>query len=180
MKIQGETEGDDPYEPIVCRMKVTNFDVVDPPLLGRLLTIASLHGILGMLGDGLAVDEFSGEFSLQNKAITIESMRAYGSSLGLTGSGEIDFVTQAMDLNGAIIPAYLVTSLPGKIPFIGKALVGRKEEGLVAITYRMKGPIREPEITVNPASVLAPGFLRKMFDIVPQNLGVRDATGPIE
>ncbi len=36
-------------------------------------------------------------------------------------------------------------------------------EGLLAVTYRMTGDLGDPEVSVNPLSVLAPGFLRGLF-----------------
>ena len=68
-------------------------------------------------------------------------------------------------LEGTIAPAYIVNSILGNIPVIGEFLQGGKGEGIFAATYKAKGSLDEPEITVNPLSALAPGFLRGMFDI---------------
>ena len=48
---------------------------------------------------------------------------------------------------------------------LGNLLVGRKGEGVFAINYDVKGPVREPVVTVNPLTALAPGFLRNFFSI---------------
>ena len=52
-----------------------------------------------------------------------------------------------------------------KIPILGRLLVGREGEGLFAVTYTMKGDLKDPRVVVNPLSALAPGFLRRMFFI---------------
>ena len=44
---------------------------------------------------------------------------------------------------------------------IGDILTGG--DALFAATYSMKGPSSNPKITMNPLSVLAPGFLRKIL-----------------
>jgi len=31
------------------------------------------------------------------------------------------------------------------------------------MTYKLSGPLDDPEIAINPLSVLAPGFLRDLF-----------------
>jgi hypothetical protein len=44
-------------------------------------------------------------------------------------------------------------------------LSGGKGEGLIAVTYRLTGKLADPQVAVNPASVLTPGFLRGIFDL---------------
>ena len=68
-----------------------------------------------------------------------------------------------MDLDGTIVPLYGVNWTIGQIPIIGQLLRGSKGEGAFAVTYGMRGPVGEPEISVNPLSALAPGFLRELF-----------------
>jgi hypothetical protein len=42
-------------------------------------------------------------------------------------------------------------------------LTGGEGEGLLAVTYHMTGDLGDPEVSVNPLSALAPGFLRGLF-----------------
>ncbi len=51
----------------------------------------------------------------------------------------------------------------GKIPVVGKVFSGKEGGGLFAATYGVKGTYDNPEISFNPLSVLAPGFLRDVF-----------------
>ena len=46
---------------------------------------------------------------------------------------------------------------------LGELLTGGEGEGLFAATYQVGGTTDEPDISVNPLSVLAPGFLRRLF-----------------
>jgi hypothetical protein len=66
---------------------------------------------------------------------------------------------------GTLVPAYTINSVLGEIPLIGTLLVGRKGEGIFALTYGISGSVEEPVITVNPLSALAPGFLRNFFAV---------------
>jgi hypothetical protein len=50
-----------------------------------------------------------------------------------------------------------------KIPLVGQ-LLGGENEGLFSINYHAYGPIAAPEVTYNPLSAVAPGFLRKLFE----------------
>jgi len=50
------------------------------------------------------------------------------------------------------------------IPVIGEALSGGKGEGVFAATYKVEGTYPENvDVSVNPLSMLAPGFLRNVF-----------------
>ncbi len=68
-----------------------------------------------------------------------------------------------MTLEGTIVPFFSVNRVLEKIPLIGGILVGRKGEGLVGVTYNIKGEFGDPKISVDPASVLAPGHPAEDF-----------------
>ena len=53
--------------------------------------------------------------------------------------------------------------MPGSIPLLG-ALFGGRDEGLFGITYRLFGPLDDPQFSMNPISALAPGIFRKIFE----------------
>ncbi|MBY0422532.1 MAG: hypothetical protein K2Q06_09520, partial [Parvularculaceae bacterium] len=55
-------------------------------------------------------------------------------------------------------------SMLGAAPVIGPVLVGRKGEGVVALSYDVKGRSDAPVVTVDPLSALAPGILRRLFE----------------
>ena len=46
---------------------------------------------------------------------------------------------------------------------------GRENEGVLGITYAVQGKTSNPDVVVNPISMLAPGFLRQIleFDQAP-------------
>lgn len=67
-----------------------------------------------------------------------------------------------MRFNGTLIPLRGVNTILGGIPIIGDILGG--ENGIFAITFEAQGPLDNPSISVNPLSVLAPGFLREIFE----------------
>ena len=58
----------------------------------------------------------------------------------------------------------MVNSILGEIPLLGDILTGGDEGGgIFAVTYSVHGPRDEPDVTVDPLSVLAPGYLRELF-----------------
>ena len=72
-----------------------------------------------------------------------------------------------MAISGAFIPAFGLNNMPGSIPLLG-ALFGGRNEGLFGITYRLFGPLDEPQLTMNPISALAPGIFRKISSSVSE------------
>ena len=141
------------------------FRVADAPSFARLLTIASLTGINDTIsGQGISFDRLSFPFVFAKDVATITEARAVGSELGITATGTVDFKKDAIDINGTIIPAYTINSLLGNIPLIGTILTGEKGGGIFAASYNLRGPVEKPEMSVNPLSALAPGFLRNLLN----------------
>ena len=102
-------------------------------------------------------------------------MSAHGSSIGLTATGDIDFKAGEINVSGTIVPFRVISRFLEIIPVIGLFIVGGKDEGLVGVRYNLKGKLDDPQISVNPASILAPGFLRSFFGIL--NVGGGAKTG---
>jgi hypothetical protein len=95
--------------------------------------------------------------------ITISNAAMRGAALGATASGTINIPGSKMAISGALIPVFGLNNVPGSIPLLG-ALFGGRDEGLFGITYRMYGPLDEPQFSMNPISALAPGIFRKIFE----------------
>ena len=161
LRITGEAL---PGQPIQASLEVLDFTMIDAPVLGRLLLVASLTGIFeGLTSDGIGFDRMVGDFTLGGGRATTELIRAYGASLGLTAKGTLDYGRSELELDGAIVPVYGLNRILNEIPLIGTILTGGEGEGFVAFTYEMTGPLDEPRISVNPLSALAPGWLRGIF-----------------
>ncbi len=82
----------------------------------------------------------------------------------MTGDGYVDLKNRVVDLDGVLVPAYTANSALGSIPVIGDIFVGKKGEGIFALSYAVKGPFKQTQIGVNPFSALTPGFLRQIFE----------------
>jgi len=162
------------------RAQIKDFNLVEAPVLARLLSVASLTGIVDELrGEGISFSTLSVPFSYADATLTITDGEMYGSSLGLTGEGTYSFANSLMDFDGTLIPAYTLNSLLSSIPLIGPILTGgEKGGGIFAATYSFQGPVATATPQVNPLAALAPGFLRHIFDIfkpkAPQEARVPD------
>ncbi|MBI1244386.1 MAG: hypothetical protein GC202_05215 [Alphaproteobacteria bacterium] len=151
---------------VVGKMSIENFRVVNAPGFARLLSVALLTGIVDSLrGEGIGFTRFDADFAWPDPRLEIRDGRMYGSALGVTARGVLDLDEETVDLEGTLVPAYAVNSILGNIPILGQLLVGERGSGVFAASYRAKGPTGDPQISVNPLSTLAPGFLRRLFGI---------------
>ncbi len=178
LKIVGEADDAKPERPLIGKAEIADFRVVDAPVLARLLTLATLTGFVDALtGEGFQFDRFKSDYTKTGGRLEIDKARAYGPSIGLTGTGFVDFDSNTLNISGTIVPAYAVNSLLGNIPLIGKLLQGGEGEGMFAATYTMSGPLAEPAISVNPLAAIAPGFLRELFEAMEGNGGSSSGKG---
>ena len=152
-------------QPLSGTVKITDYQIVNAPVLARLLTVAALTGILEVLkGEGVSFANLDAPFTLADGLLTVREARAYGPALGITAKGEIDLDRGRMALEGTVVPAYAINSVLGNIPVLGWLITGgEKGGGLLAFNYTMKGPSQDPNVIVNPLSALTPGFLRNLF-----------------
>ncbi len=126
------------------------------PVLAELLNAISIVGLLEQLNSsGLLFAEAGARLRLTPEAITIREGAATGASVGVSLEGSYDMRSRAMDLRGVISPIYLINSIG--------ALISRPGEGLFGFNFRIHGPADRVQVSINPLSVLAPGFLRDIF-----------------
>ena len=151
---------------VTGKINLTNFTLIRAPAFTQLLSLASLQGMASTLsGDGLKFEKLDMDFSLEEGVFKVRDGRASGPALGLTAEGDIILADKAIDFSGVLVPSYTVNSILGDIPVLGSVMVGKKGEGMFALNYTMKGPIKQIGVNVNPLSALTPGFLRRIFDV---------------
>ena len=146
----------------------TRLRVQGAPALAELLSAISVVGLLEQMnGEGLAFNNGEVRFILTPKAVEITQGSAVGASLGISFAGLYLTESQRIDLQGVISPIYLVNG-------VGQILT-RRGEGLFGFNYRVTGTSEDPNVAVNPLSVLTPGMFRELFRQRPPNL--QDAEG---
>lgn len=147
-------------------LRVEDFKIVDAPLLARLLSVGSLQGIGDLLnGEGIQFARLQIPFWMEGEEIGIDEARAAGPAIGITLQGIINRGQETSDLSGSIVPAYTLNSALGSVPVLGPLLISRQGEGIFGFTYNVTGAMSDPRMMVNPLSALAPGFLRRLFEL---------------
>jgi hypothetical protein len=94
--------------------------------------------------------------------IVITEAKLRGADVGVLATGRIDRKTDTIALAGEVAPAYTLNSLLGNIPLIGTLLTGGGD-GVFAASYEITGPLANPDVRVNPLTVLTPGIIRRLL-----------------
>ena len=67
-------------------------------------------------------------------------------------------------MRGTFVPAYALNNFLARVPIVGLFIGGGQNEGVFGMTYEVVGPTGNATLRVNPMSMMAPGFLRKIFE----------------
>ena len=147
----------------VGHAKIRNFNIYNTPVFAKLLTVASLSGMVNLLtGEGIAFSHFDAPFQYKKSVLKINDGKAFGDVVGITASGTYSMRYQEFDIKGLIAPAYGLNTFIGSIPLVGSLLSGR--DGTVfAANYSITGDIDAPQININPLSALSPNSLKELM-----------------
>ena len=118
--------------------------------------------------DGGAVDfkRLKVNFQRDGSRLELRDATMYGPQIGLSVEGWLDYSHDSVGMKGTFVPAFAVNNLFSQIPVFGAFLGGKSNEGLLAITFNISGDASSPSLTINPLSVIAPGFLRNIFGVL--------------
>jgi hypothetical protein len=147
------------------KLKIYDFNLKELPALTKLLTLASLQGIADLLsGEGIGFDEFEMNFENQNNLTTINEIYAIGPAISILMEGYVE-KNKLVSLRGTLVPATTINKAVGTIPILGKILVGKKTgEGVFGVSFKIKGPPKDLETTVNPIKTLTPRFITRTLE----------------
>jgi hypothetical protein len=118
--------------------------------------------------DGIKFSRMQAEFTRRPGRLEIREGVVQG-IVGATVDGQIDYAADEVHLRGTFVPLYELNNILGKLPLLGP-LFGGKDEGLFGVTYEVVGAPGAPRLNVQPASVLAPGVFRKLFEFRGNNI----------
>lgn len=148
--------------PFTGHVEVGTFDVLKPPLG---VTVASdlspLHWASTRV-DRFTIQHFTSGLAVSDGQVMLCDGAIGNAALGATLEGQIGVKDTALMLDGTIVPLFGLNALPGHLPGIGHLLSPEKNGGLLAATFRVRGHLSDPALTINPFSMLLPGVLRKL------------------
>ena len=151
-------------------LKIYDFKLKELPALTKLLTLASLQGIADLLsGEGIRFNEFEMNFSNSNQSMKIDEIYAIGPAISILMSGYIE-LGKLVSLRGTLVPATTLNKTIGSIPILGDILVGKKTgEGVFGVSFKIKGPPKKLETSVNPIKTLTPRFITRTLEKIKKN-----------
>ena len=154
----------------VSTLKIYDFKLKELPALTKLLTLASLQGIADLLsGEGIRFNEFEMNFRNEGSLMTIDEIYAIGPAISILMNGYIE-KDKLISLRGTLVPATTLNKVIGSIPFFGNILVGKKTgEGVFGVSFKIKGPPKNLETTVNPIKTLTPRFITRTLEKIKKN-----------
>jgi hypothetical protein len=145
-------------------VQMSRLRVVNTNVLAELLNAVSVVGILEQLnGEGLVFNEVEGAFLLTPNAVQVHHGSAVGASLGVSMAGVYQSATAELSMQGTISPIYLLNGIG--------AMLTRRGEGLFGFNYTLGGTADNPDVGVNPLSILTPGMFREIFRKAPHVIG---------
>ena len=149
---------------------IDDFKVKEIPILAKLLALASLQGIADLLtGEGIRFSDLEMKFSNDQRIMKIEELYAIGPSISILMEGYIE-TDKLISLRGTLVPASTINRTIASIPLIGDLLVGKKVgEGVFGVSFKIKGPPKYLETTVNPIKTLTPRFITRTLDKIKKN-----------
>ncbi|MDC1496720.1 AsmA-like C-terminal region-containing protein [Pelagibacteraceae bacterium] len=152
------------------KLIIDNFKVKEIPVLARLLALASLQGIADLLtGEGIRFSDFEMNFTNKNNVMTINELYAIGPAISILIDGYIS-ENNIVSLRGTLVPATTINRTIASIPLIGDLLIGKKAgEGVFGVSFKVKGPQKKLETTVNPIKTLTPRFITRTLEKIKKN-----------
>lgn len=135
------------------------------PLLGQLLSLASLQGLSDTLtGEGIGFSDYEFPVRYRDNFLFIRDGWARGEALRINIRGGMDTKAHTLDYNGTLIPAYGVNSAFSQVPVVSDVLTSSRGEGVLGIKYRLRGAADAPQAEIDPFSLVLPGFFRRLLD----------------
>ena len=154
----------------ISQLKIYDFKLKELPVLTKILTLASLQGIADILsGEGISFDEFEMNFKNKGNLMTIDEIYAIGPAISILMDGYVE-KNKLISLRGTLVPATTINKFIGSLPVLGKILVGSKTgEGVFGVSFKIKGPPKKLETTVNPIKTLTPRFITRTLEKIKKN-----------
>ncbi len=152
-------------------VQMRDFVVRGEPLLARYTSDPNLQRLpsQGQVSpgarDAVAFTKMRADFDRRPGRIELREAVMWGGVVGGTLEGVLDYGADRVDMKGALVPAYALNNLFAQVPIFGPIFGGTQYEGLFALPFIIQGRASAPQLRTNAISAIAPGFLRKLFEV---------------
>ena len=117
-------------------------------------------------------------FSVGHGQFVMHSGYINGPLVGATMRGKVDFRAQQLNVGGTYVPLSGLNRALAPIPLLGPLLTGPRGEGVLGITFAIQGAMSNPQVLVNPLSLVTPGIFREIMQMTPEDPKVLPRAAP--
>lgn len=149
-------------------LQLENFAIVDEANVAQILGNHSDSRELIARQNRLDFESGRVTFTRSDDRVEVTEGVLSGDMVGGTMRGFIYTDERQYDLTGTYVPLFGLNNAFQQIPLFGPLLGGRDGEGLVGVTFAVRGPLDDPQFRVNPLSALVPGAFRELFEFRAQ------------
>lgn len=177
LRMEVDLDGSGPAEK-TGTLAVENFQVLGEPVFNELAS--SGQGNQRIQREVIEFDRMRVPFSVGHNQFVLSESYLRGPVMGMTLRGKIDYGLGRVNLGGTYIPLQGVNAAICDLPIFGQIVAGANCEGILGITFALQGSNKNPEVIVNPLSIVAPGIFRDIFQMTSSNpkIQARDAVKP--
>lgn len=154
---------------IAGNITLDDFTINKAPLLARLLSAASLQGIVNIFSGQVHFYEGTADFTLTPQMLALQKVRLISPSIGLLFDGNIDQRHQTVNFKGELVPLYMINALLAKIPILGSWISGGRSDGIFMTQFTLTGNRQDPHLMINPLTTVTPGLMREFFTAPQEN-----------
>jgi hypothetical protein len=157
--------------------EVHNFALVNEANVAQILSQHAQSRQLLAHANKLSFTSGRVQFVRRPDRIEVKDGLLAGDTVGGTMRGFIYTQQRQYDLVGTYVPLFGLNSIFQKLPIFGPLLGGREGEGLIGVTFAIRGSLDHPNFQINPASILLPGAFRELFEYRAKGQPAEPASG---
>lgn len=166
LRVEVDLDGSGPAEK-TGTLVVENFQILGEPVFNELAS--SGQGQQRIQREVIDFDRMRIPFSVGHGQFVLSESYLRGPVMGMTLRGKIDYKMSRVNLGGTYIPLQGVNAAICDLPIFGQIVAGANCEGVLGITFALQGDNKNPEVIVNPLSLVAPGIFRDIFQMTSPN-----------
>lgn len=161
---------------------VRDFVVLGDPIISEVLQNADGSTSTGsrrkVVREQFEFERLRIPFSVGHGQFVMHSGYINGPLLGATMRGKVDFRARELNVGGTYVPLSGLNRALAPIPLLGPLLTGPRGEGVLGITFAIQGPMNNPQVLVNPLSLVTPGIFREIMQMTPEDPKVLPRANP--
>lgn len=174
LRMEVDLDGSGPAEK-TGTLVVESFQILGEPVFNELAS--SGQGNQRIQREVIEFDRMRVPFSVGHNQFVLSESYLRGPVMGMTLRGKIDYGLGRVNIGGTYIPLQGVNAAICDLPIFGQIVAGANCEGVLGITFALQGSNKNPEVIVNPLSLVAPGIFRDIFQMTGANPQIQARDG---